>query len=87
MPAPGEHKTVQARILKYAQEIGWPYVPRDETDRWHGLTKGGFSNPPLKEGHGGQECPPSVENVRRFFLLMGAFDWENDLKLNVMEAL
>jgi hypothetical protein len=23
-----EHKTVQARILKYAQEIGWRYVPR-----------------------------------------------------------
>jgi type I restriction enzyme R subunit len=28
MPAPGEHKTVQARILAYAQEIGWTYVPR-----------------------------------------------------------
>ena len=23
MPAPTEHKTVQARILHYAQEIGW----------------------------------------------------------------
>ena len=23
MPAPGEHKTVQARILQYAQDIGW----------------------------------------------------------------
>ncbi len=30
MPTPGEHKTVQARILKYAQEIGWRYVPRGE---------------------------------------------------------
>jgi type I restriction enzyme R subunit len=29
MPGPGEHKTVQARILNYAQEIGWTYVPRD----------------------------------------------------------
>jgi hypothetical protein len=28
MPAPGVHKTVQARILQYAQEIGWVYVPR-----------------------------------------------------------
>jgi type I restriction enzyme, R subunit len=27
MPAPGEHKTVQARILAYAEEIGWCYVP------------------------------------------------------------
>ena len=33
MPAPGEHKTVQARILKYAQEIGWTFVLRDEALR------------------------------------------------------
>jgi hypothetical protein len=32
MPAPGEHKTVQARILAYAQEIGWTYVPRGEAE-------------------------------------------------------
>jgi type I restriction enzyme R subunit len=32
MPAPTEHKTVQARILKYAQEIGWTYVPRAEAE-------------------------------------------------------
>lgn len=42
MPAPGEHKTaclcvsvrrqVQARILAYAQEIGWRYVPRAEAE-------------------------------------------------------
>ncbi len=30
MPVPNEHKTVQARILAYAQEIGWRYVPRAE---------------------------------------------------------
>jgi hypothetical protein len=34
MPAPGEQKTVQARILKYAQEIGWTYVPRAEAEAW-----------------------------------------------------
>ena len=28
MLAPGEHKTVQARILKYAQKIGWTFLPR-----------------------------------------------------------
>ena len=33
MPLPGEHKTVQARILAYTQEIGWTYVPRDEAER------------------------------------------------------
>ena len=32
MPTPGEHKTVQARILKYAQEIGWNFVPREEAE-------------------------------------------------------
>lgn len=32
MPSPGEHKTVQARILAYAQEIGWTYVPREEAE-------------------------------------------------------
>ncbi len=37
MPAPTEHKTVQARILKYAQEIGWTYVPRAEAERRRGF--------------------------------------------------
>ena len=32
MPTPGEHKPVQARILAYAQEIGWRYVPRAEAE-------------------------------------------------------
>jgi hypothetical protein len=30
MPSPAEYKTVQARILQYAQEIGWMYVTRQE---------------------------------------------------------
>src|SRR6266403_388914 len=33
MPKPGEHKTVQARILQYAREIGWTYVPRSEAEK------------------------------------------------------
>jgi type I restriction enzyme, R subunit len=41
MPGPGEHKTVQARILKYAQEIGWTYVPRDEAERRRGFDSAG----------------------------------------------
>lgn len=32
MPAPSEHKTVQARILAYAQQIGWTCVPRAEAE-------------------------------------------------------
>ena len=37
MPTPGEHKTVQARILAYAQEIGWTYVPRGEAEKRRGF--------------------------------------------------
>ena len=59
MPAPGEHKTVQARVLKYAQEIGWRYVSRGDAEARRGVTDGGFSNPPLNKG--GQECPSTVE--------------------------
>ena len=47
MNRPTEHKTVQSRILAYAQEIGWTFVPRAESERRRGLTEGMFSNPPL----------------------------------------
>ncbi|MCD6430520.1 MAG: type I restriction endonuclease subunit R, partial [Deltaproteobacteria bacterium] len=40
MPSPGEHKTVQARILKYAQEIGWTFVPREEAEVRRGFDPG-----------------------------------------------
>ena len=41
MPKPGEHKTVQSRILKYAQEIGWVFVPRAEAEARRGFDVGG----------------------------------------------
>ena len=34
---PGEHKTVQDRILVYAQEIGWTYVARNEAEKRRGF--------------------------------------------------
>lgn len=34
---PTEHKTVQSRILAYAQEIGWRYVPREEAEKRRGF--------------------------------------------------
>jgi len=37
MSVPGEHKTVQARILKYAQDIGWKFVPRVEAEGRRGF--------------------------------------------------
>jgi type I restriction enzyme, R subunit len=32
MPKPGEHKTVQARIIKYAEDIGWTIILRPEAE-------------------------------------------------------
>lgn len=37
MPAPGEHKTVQARILEYAEAIGWAFVSREEAEQRRGF--------------------------------------------------
>lgn len=37
MPTPGEHKTVQARILGYAEAIGWTLVPREEAEQRRGF--------------------------------------------------
>src|SRR3982074_3796211 len=42
MPKPAEHKTVQARILHYAQEIGWTYVPRAEAEKRRGFDPDGM---------------------------------------------
>ncbi|NTU43442.1 MAG: HsdR family type I site-specific deoxyribonuclease, partial [Nitrospirales bacterium] len=41
MPKPTEHKTVQARILSYAQEIGWRFVPRAEAEARRGFDPDG----------------------------------------------
>jgi len=43
MPSPGEQKTVQARILKYAQELGWSYVPRAEAEMRRGFDPDGVT--------------------------------------------
>lgn len=37
MPTPGEHKTVQARILEYAEAIRWTVVSREEAERRRGF--------------------------------------------------
>ena len=37
MPTPTEHKTVQSRILKYAEAIGWTFVPRKEAEQRRGF--------------------------------------------------
>ena len=40
MPTPTEHKTVQARILEYAEDIGWTIVSREEAERRRGFDPG-----------------------------------------------
>ena len=37
MPTPGEYKTVQARILAYAEAMGWAVVSREEAERRRGF--------------------------------------------------
>ncbi|MEW6679172.1 MAG: HsdR family type I site-specific deoxyribonuclease [Pseudomonadota bacterium] len=37
MPTPSEHKTVQARILGYAEAIGWTVVSREEAEQRRGF--------------------------------------------------
>jgi len=41
MPTPGEHKTVQARILTYAQDIGWTFISRSEAEQRRGFATSG----------------------------------------------
>ena len=41
---PSEHKTVQARILTYAEAIGWTFVPREQAEQRRGGTP---TSPPL----------------------------------------
>ena len=43
MPTPTEYKTVQARILEYAGDIGWTLVPRDEAEQRRGFDPDGSS--------------------------------------------
>lgn len=49
MPTPGEHKTVQARILEYAESIGWTRVPREEAERRRGFDP---DDPPAERARG-----------------------------------
>jgi type I restriction enzyme R subunit len=43
MSGPTEHKSVQARILKYVSEIGWSVVPRCEAETRRGFDETGIS--------------------------------------------
>lgn len=49
---PGEHKTVQARILAYAESAGWTLVSRKEAEQ----RRGGIPAP-YGSKHGGWKTP------------------------------
>ena len=59
MVTPGEHKTVQGRIIAYAQEIGWSYVSRNE-----GEQRRGFTSLPKS---GGTESAERAQGASMFF--------------------
>ena len=63
MPSPGEYKTVQARILAYAQEIGWTFVPRDEAERRRGFG----SHPKSLPADGARELADRAQKASLFF--------------------
>ena len=52
MNKPTEHKTVQARILEYADAIGWTIVPRQEAEE----RRGGIPAP-LRKKDGDRNVP------------------------------
>ena len=52
MPTPSEPKTVQARILAYAEAIGWTLVSREEAEE----RRGGIPAP-FDEKSGGWKTP------------------------------
>src|SRR6267143_3222273 len=59
MPAkPSEHKTVQARILAYAQAIGWTYVPRGEAEK-----RRGFDDSKATPAEQAAEASPYFDNL------------------------
>ena len=55
MATPGEHKTVQARILAYAEAIGWTMVSREEAEE----RRGGIPAP-LRRKDGDRDVPAPV---------------------------
>ena len=43
MSKPTEHKSVQARIIEYAEEIGWNYVSQSEAEVRRGFDQSAAS--------------------------------------------
>jgi type I restriction enzyme R subunit len=52
MPTPSEHKTIQTRILVYAEAVGWSFVSREEAEK----RRGGIPAP-LRKKDGDRNVP------------------------------
>ncbi|QOJ27641.1 MAG: HsdR family type I site-specific deoxyribonuclease [Ignavibacteriales bacterium] len=44
MSKPSEHKSVQARIIRYAEEIGWSFVPQNEAEQRREFDSSAYSH-------------------------------------------
>jgi type I restriction enzyme R subunit len=75
MPKPGEHKTVQARIIKYAQGIGWIFVPRTEAEQRRGF------DPSAGSGQGSSALSPQ-EKARHASLFFDDLLYEKVRQFN-----
>ncbi|MCF6148165.1 MAG: type I restriction endonuclease subunit R [Candidatus Kuenenia sp.] len=68
MPKPAERKSVQSRILKYAQDIGWTFVSQNEAEARRGFASTGSATQPGAEA---LEVPAikreKAKNASRFF--------------------
>ena len=53
MPSLGEHKTVQARILEYAEAIGWMIMSCEEAEQWCRTLCVRYGNCATKATHSG----------------------------------
>jgi type I restriction enzyme R subunit len=63
MPTPGEYKTVRARILAYAQEIGWSFVSREVAERRRGFAP----HPDSLPEDGAREFAERAQKASLFF--------------------
>ena len=58
---PGENKTVQSRILAYAQEVGWTIVSLEEAERRRASSPEGYA------GTGGNSSLDHIRSLSLFF--------------------
>ena len=68
MSNPEEHKTVQARILAYAQEIGSSFISREVAEQRRASSPEGYAG---TSGHSA-----STEQIRSLSLFFDAKVWE-----------